>query len=199
SLCAGMFVSAVSRSARKSIAATCMLVLLFTAGIPALGAWFAWQGKATAVESGFLIPCAVYTYIEAQDSRFMAAPHLYYWSVGTIQVMGWVLLGLTSLIAPRSWQDRPAGARAVRLRERWIQWSYGDLAERKAFRNRLLNRNAFFWLAARARLKPTWVWAVFGVIACGWVWGTLKFGRDWFNEGIYVATGLTLNSVLKTW
>ena len=78
-------------------------------------------------------------------------------------------------------------------------WSYGDPEERSAFRRRLLERSAYFWLAARARLGPAYVWAVLGLVACGWVWGLARSGRDWLDEGTYVLTGLLLNLLIKVW
>jgi hypothetical protein len=106
---------------------------------------------------------------------------------------------MASLIAPRAWQDRPAGARRLRWRERWHFWSFGDLAERKAFRQRLLSVNAFFWLAARARLKPAAVWAVLGLLACAWAWGIAKYHRDWFDPSTYIVTALVLGMLVKGW
>jgi len=52
---------------------------------------------------------------------------------------------------------------------------------------------------ARARLKPILVWAVLGLIACGWLWGYVKFGQDWLNANIYLVTGLALNMLMKGW
>ena len=119
--------------------------------------------------------------------------------MAVIHGLGWLFLVLASVIAPRAWQDRPAGAQTLRWRERWHGWSYGNPAERAAFRRRLLDQGAYFWLAARARLRPAYVWAVLGLVACGWVWGIAKARRDWLDEGTYVLTGLLLNLVIKVW
>jgi len=73
------------------------------------------------------------------------------------------------------------------------------VAERAAFRKRLLDRNAYFWLAARARLKPAYLWAVLGLVACIWAWGVAKYHRDWLNEVMYFATGVLLNLLIKVW
>ncbi len=67
------------------------------------------------------------------------------------------------------------------------------------FRRRLLDVNAFYWLAGRARLKPLHVWAFFGLIAGAWVWGRWEVGGEWFSPGIYFTTGCVVNSVLKFW
>ena len=199
SMCVGMFASAMSKSARKAIGLTFFLLLFFTAGVPALGAWVAWVFKARMVDLIFLKTSVVYCYAMAQDRPFVTTPQEFYWSVGVIHGLGWVFLTLASLVTPRAWQDRPAGAAGVRWRERWQYWSHGDTAERQSFRDRLLDRNAFFWLATRPRSRPVWVWCVLALAGVAWLWGYLKLQNDWLNEGIYIATALLLNSVLKSW
>ncbi len=119
--------------------------------------------------------------------------------MAVIHGLGWIFLLLASLIAPRAWQERPAGAQTLRWRERWHGLSYGNPAERAGFRRRLLDRGAYFWLAARSRLRPAYVWAVLGLVACGWVWGLARSGRDWLDEMTYVLTGLLLNLLIKVW
>ncbi len=199
SMCVGVFASACSRSARKSIALTLSLVLIFAVGFPALGLWYTWKFQLRSLENLLFFPSVGYGYGMALDKPFRLGPAGYYWSLGIIHVLGWVFLLLACFIAPRSWQDRPASARGERWRRLWLAWSYGSIAERVAFRTRLLNENAFFWLAARARLKPAWVWTTLACLGCCWVWGWLKYRHDWLNEGIYIATGFLLNCILKNW
>src|SRR5205085_12159068 len=69
----------------------------------------------------------------------------------------------------------------------------------RAFRRRLLAVNPFFWLAARARLKPVGVWTVFGLIGCGWAWGVGKFQRDWLDPSTYMVTALVLGLLMEGW
>jgi hypothetical protein len=199
SLSIGMFASAISRSWRHSMALTFLLVLILTAGFPALGGWVGHRWHFGNPEFGYFLPSAGYAYAMGLDFFYKSRPAEFYWSLGTIHLLGWVFFGLAALIAPRTWQDRPAGARALRWRGFLEQWGYGDTAERRRFRGRLLEKNAFFWLAARARLKPAGVWGSLGALTCGWVWGAFKLQGDWFNEGIYIATAIVLNSLLKSW
>ena len=56
------------------------------------------------------------------------------------------------MAARHSWQDRPAGAWTARWRQRWQGWSYGGVAERLAFRARLLNISG-------ANLRAVRIWA----------------------------------------
>ncbi len=197
SLCVGMFASAVSRTTQRAVGSALGILLFFTAGTPALGAWLSWIAQAPELAPWFLRPSPVTTYLAALDRAFSARPEAFYWSFAMIHAVAWLLLLLASLVAPRAWQDRPAGAQGVRWRERWHAWWHGDAAERTAFRQQLLNRNPFFWLAARPRLKPLWTWSFLGLVGCVWIWGILRHQSDWFSETIYAATALLLNTVLK--
>lgn len=199
SLALGMCVSALSRSPRKAMAMTFFLILLLTAILPACGAWLAAMGKTQQLGRAWLMPSAGFSYYQAFDTPYKLGEAEFWWSVAVIHGLGWIALVLAAVIVPRSWQDRPAGAQRLRWRERWHWWSFGNPAERIEFRRRMLDRGAYFWLAARARLGPAYVWAVLGLVGCGWVWGIAKARRDWFEEGTYVFTGLLLNLVLKVW
>ncbi len=199
SLTLGMCVSAISRSSRKAMAATLLLLLFFAALLPALGEWRGLSSGRPHAGWSWLMASPAFSYFRALDVYYSARPDLFWWSVGTIHGLGWMSLLLAGVVARRTWQDRPAGARMVRWRERWHGWTYGNPSERGEFRTRLLERSAYYWLAARARLRPAYLWTVLGLVACGWVWGLAKWHRDWLNEGMYVLTGLLLNLLLKVW
>jgi hypothetical protein len=201
SLAVGICVSALCRSARSAMGMTLTLILLFTAAFPAFGAWLTFMARTPQVPVALLLPSPGFTYFLAFDAPYTArtmAP-AFWWSLLLIHGLGWLFLLLASVIAPRSWQDRPAGAQRLHWSERWRSWSYGGSAERAAFRTRLLNQNAYFWLAARARMKPALVWTVFALLAAGWAWGLAKYHREWLNEGMYVLTGALLNLLIKGW
>ncbi len=199
SVTTGIWVSALSRSARKARAMTFLLLLFFAGVLPACGAWLAYLGKVQRLEAAFLLPSVGYTYALAFAAPYKIDAAQFWWSLGIIHGLGWVWLVLASLVAPHTWQDRPAGVRKLRWRERVQLWSYGSLAERRDFRRRLLDANAYFWLTARSRLKPAWVWGVLGLVACGWGWGLAKFHREWLNLATYIFTAVVLNVLLKGW
>jgi hypothetical protein len=199
SLALGLFVSSLCRSANNSAGATLLVILFFTALLPALGATLEALGKTTRVETVFLLPSPGYGYSRAFDNYYRGSAADFWVSLVVVQAVGWVALVLASRIVPRAWQDKPGGAQKVRWRERWQAWVFGDVTERVAFRRRLLDANPFFWLASRARLKPALVWAVLGLLGAVWVWGLAKFKRDWLNEGMYVGTALVLNGLLRFW
>ena len=199
SLAAGVFVSATSRVARKAMAGTFVLILLIQAGLPTLGVWLGRHGPANSVNTVFLLPSVGRAYALAFDTLYRVYPDEFRWSVLLTHGLAWLFLALASIAARNSWQDKPAGAAVARWRQRWQRWSYGNAAQRVAFRTRLLNISACFWLGARQRLKPTLVWAFLGLCGCVWAWGAFKWRDDWLQEGTYLATALILHLTLKLW
>ncbi|EEF58533.1 ABC transporter permease [Pedosphaera parvula] len=199
SLSIGIVVSSLSQSPRKAMAGTFIIILFFAAMLPALAAWVPWISRSPKWESIFLLPCPFNAFYLVFDQNFARTAKPFWWSVGIMHGLSWIFLLAASAIVPRSWQDKPTGSRLAMWRDRWHRWSYGDTTERQAFRKKLLDVNAFFWLAGRARSKPAHVWLVFGAVACLWAWGCIEFRNDWFNEVIYVVTALLLNTVIKVW
>jgi ABC-type transport system involved in multi-copper enzyme maturation permease subunit len=200
SLSIGICVSAVSRSAQKAIGLTALLILFWTVVAPAAGSILAAVSKTSPVEPWFLLPSPGYNYFMALDlsPKPPAGLEGFWCSTLVIQVLSWLCLILASIIAPRSWQEKPEGP-MVRWRERWRSWTFGSVAERVGFRRRLLDQSPFFWLASRGRLRPAGVWVFLVVVAGIWVWGLVKLRREWLNEVVYFLTALFLNSAFKCW
>lgn len=201
SLAVGMFVSAFSLDARRAMGAN-LLLLVVIIGIPgALASALAFFLPTHHFYSQLLFSCPVYSlYLcDASNYRFHQAD--FWWSVGTVHLLTWLLLGLASWVVPRSWQERS--------REPGNRWApahnglrSGGNSCRSEYRRRLLNVNAFYWLAARSRFKPLQVWAVLLFVAAWWVWANFQFGGLWlsdYSSGTNIATAVMLNVALKLW
>src|SRR5205814_5695720 len=72
-------------------------------------------------------------------------------------------------------------------------------ARRRSLRARLLNVNAFYWLASRAWFKPIGVWLALAFVAAWWLFMRAELHFDWFDEMLCFTTALLLNSLLKLW
>ncbi len=199
SLTLGLCVSAASRSARKAVLATFLLILVFAIILPICSAWMTFLGKSPRLTEPLLLPSPGFAFGAAFDSSYKIMSKAFWWSIGVIQGLGWVFLVSASVVAPRAWQDRPGAGLGLRWRERWHEWNFGEPGERTAFRNRLLDENAYFWLAARARLRPVFVWGVLGLVACVWAWGLAKYHTQWLLPAMYLLTAGFLNALLKCW
>jgi hypothetical protein len=200
SLAIGIFISSLMTNGRKAAGAAMLLIILIAGCLPALGAWLSYLGKVRGHEIWFYVPSPGYNYGLAFEA-FASGParRLFWYSLGVIHASGWGFLLLASWFAPRTWQDRPAGVQGLKWRDRWHAWTFGSPAGRSAFRKTLLDVNAFYWLSARARLKPALVWAILGLLGAGWLWGLLKYKSDWLDPGMYITTGLILTILIKGW
>jgi ABC-type transport system involved in multi-copper enzyme maturation permease subunit len=195
SLTAGICVSAISRSARKAVLGTGTLLLLLTC-VPPL-ATRVWNLVSVPSLIPLLMPSPAFTLIMAFEAAYKVQPEAFWGSLGTTHLLGWLFLGTACALAPRVWQDKPAG-RSLGLGTRLEFWAF-DPEERRAFRARLLAQNPYFWLAARARLRPALVWAAFAVASCLWLAGLAKEHRDWLDPfNCFLSCGL-LNGLVKVW
>src|SRR6185369_11355285 len=93
-----------------------------------------------------------------------------FWSsIAVIQAMTWSLVAVASWLTPKSWQEHPSTVGHRSWGERFRDWAYGVGEKRKRHRMKLLNVNAFYWLASRVRLKPLAPWGGLGAIALWWL------------------------------
>jgi len=199
SLAIGIFVSALCRDARRAFAGNFFVLLLLAAGPPAIaGAIMYSSSSAPAPIPQLFYSCPVYSFYLYLDDHYKVDYDHFWWSIAVTQGLTWLLLLLAAWLVPYTWQDKASGLAKIRWRDRWQVWNYGDAAQRRTFRKRLLDLNAFYWLAARARLKPAQVWIFLVFMAGWWLYVWLKTDRNMLNESL-ILTALILNSSLKTW
>ena len=199
SLSLGIFVSSMSVSARNAVGMTFLLIFVFAGMGPAIAGWLLEVRKFPSVAFALFLPSPGFTFAMGLDINFRGRPEAYYWSMAVIHAMAWISLLFASIIAPRTWQDRPGVGGKIRLRDRVQNWIYGDGEQRRDLRRRLLDENAFYWLASRSRFKKALPWIILGALAVLWFAGLAKWRREWLNEGIFVTTGVVLNLLLKGW
>jgi ABC-type transport system involved in cytochrome c biogenesis permease component len=199
SLAVGVFGSALSRDYRPAMAANFFWLLLLIAAGPACAGAIAYFTPAHRFVPELLFGCPPYSLYLAADFAYTLHSGQFWWSVGLTHGLTWLLLLLASWIAPHSWQDQPAGTGVRRWRGFWQACSFGRAVPRQAFRRRLLAVNAFYWLAARARLKPMQVWVFLGLMAGWWLVGLIFAGSAWHDESVAITTALLLNTTLKFW
>lgn len=199
SLSAGMCASALCKNSRAATFATLGLILLVTAGGPALGLLeFKLRHYLGNYPVAFLLPSPVFSFFSGVDHFYNSGfGKGFYWSVGIVHACGWIFLAVASWWVRKSWQDRPVTVRGARWRGRWQGIFEGGPAGRLQFRTKMLDLNPFCWLAARPRQKAYLAWTPLVLAALAWLWGWYKLGEDWFNPGIYVATAVLLGVTLK--
>jgi ABC-type Na+ efflux pump permease subunit len=197
SLAVGMFASSLTRQSRWTLGLN-LLLMVFIVGLPAacfavLGLWL----PAHRFFPQLLLSCPFYSLYLCSHLVYYLQRPAFWWSVGIIHGLSWLLLGAASWIVPHCWQDKPRqNARLTGfIQRRAVTASAG-------YRKRLLNRNPFYWLAARSRFKPLLVWGVLAFIGAWWLWATWQFGTLWLtesNSGTNLAVIVMFNVALKLW
>jgi hypothetical protein len=197
----GIFASAVSREYRAAMAAN-FLVWLALVGVP-VGAGYGIEIAKSRWVWPLFYSCPVFSFYQCADRNYAMTPGDFWWSIGVTSGLAWILAALACVIVPRTWGDKPARAPGERLRWRWRDLesliTYGTVAGRINFRRKALNSNAYFWHAARARLKPAHVWLFVVLGGAWWIYCWVKNGAIWLDETTFVFTAAVLNGAFKLW
>ena len=199
SLAIGILGSALSRDQQRAMAAN--ITLLFALMVVPAACMYALEYLAPAMRKlpQLLFCCPPYAFYLCDDVHYTVAPDHFWWSVGVIHGLTWLLVMTAGWIVPHSWQDRPSRAEKGRWRELWHAWRHGPVAEQGAFRRRTLDANAFYWLAARPRNRPVHVWTFLACMAVWWLVCRAVSGRVWLDPSAAVVTALLLNFTFKVW
>jgi ABC-type Na+ efflux pump permease subunit len=203
SLSAGMFMSSISISSRKAMGATFMIV-----GVLPVGALIA-RYSIDWIQNDLMvrrlldlcnpITCMTSTFMPGPTSGIVMFSQDFLTSVLIIHSAAWIFLVLCCLILPRAWQDKPGTSASRKRRGVTDFFVMGGNVGRVRSRRKMLDVNAFYWLASRERMRPLSIWLMLAVLAGFWCWGYVQNGHFWLEEGIFFMTIMTLNTILKFW
>jgi hypothetical protein len=156
SLAAGLFVSAFSRDSQKALAATLVLMVLLSATGPLIDWGLSeWRGRPFQP----ILSLASPVYVFAVAGSWTPAP---FWTGLLVnQLLGWTLLGITSALLPRAWQEKARSSAAPDGLA--YRWKFGGTIRRTALRRKLLAINPVLWLACRERWQAVALWLVCGI------------------------------------
>ena len=199
SLAVGSLTSALSREHRRAMAANFLLLLLLSALPPAVASLIAYFSPSQRFVPEFFYSCPVFTFYYAFARPYSSNPEAFWCSLGTTHALSWLLAALASWAVTHAWQDRPSGPALNPWRQFWRTVSYGKPNRNAPFRRRLLDINAFYWLASRARLKPAHVWIFLSLLGVWWLVGWQTSGTLWLDPATAVILALLANTTLKLW
>jgi len=151
SLAAGLFVSSISRDSQKAMAMTLFLLVLLAAGGPAGDALVALIGQ-----DGFkpTLSLSSPVYLFATAGAWGRTP---FWPGLLVnQVVAGMLLVLTCVLLPRTWQE--AAKTSTAMGSRGQVWKYGGSKRRASLRRKLVDVNPVLWLACRERWQAVSLW-----------------------------------------
>lgn len=202
SLALGVLASSICREERAGGILTFLLLVFFAGLLPLIGG-IASDWKRGPVLTTFLTLSPAYGAVVAFDSVYQSLKasgnNYFYASVICVHVFAWLFLVVACIIVPRSWQEKTERSAGFKWRDFWHRLRFGRPEHRIAYRQHGLTVNPFFWLASRDRLGVWLVWGILGIAALIWLWGLLKFKRDFLEEPAYFITGFLLMAILKMW
>jgi len=157
SLCAGLFVSSVSRDVLKAMNGTLFLMLLLLVGV-FLGDWCIAGWDSIKFRPILINASPAYLFSQVGSYPFRD----FSLCLGIQHALAWSLLIGSCVCTPRAWQDRSntaaSGGRSLSGRLR-----FGGPRVRRRFRRKWLARSPIRWLALRDMWLKRFIWCVFGV------------------------------------
>jgi ABC-type transport system involved in multi-copper enzyme maturation permease subunit len=193
SLCAGLWVSSVSRQAHTALAGTLALLLLLTTFPLVANSMLSWISPATAGYAALISPAT--SGMLASDFAYRAEPARYWGALLVSHLVGWAFLFFASAALPHSWQDRITSPRNTRT----------DLEKPRnrsttRLRHRLLDINPVYWLAARHENQRLVLWAFVGAVTLAGAISVLVSGLlGGTSLGLFTILNFGLILVLKLW
>jgi hypothetical protein len=198
-LAVGVFASVLSRHARRAYGANLALLVLI-AGVPAaIAGAIAFFSPSHRLIHPLLYSCPAYPFYLCADARYGLQKLDFWCSVGLIHGLTWFLVATTSKLVTLTWRDEPSAKTTARWRALWREWLYGNTSVRSEHRRQLLNVNAYYWLASRARRKSAGVWLFLASALGWWVFVRWQLGGDGADEAVMLFAAMVLNGVLKVW
>lgn len=201
SLGGGILVSALSHNERRAMFATLLLIGLIAVGPYAISAYYHGVDNPLVVDNEFLYLSPIYSFwLTVQTARPLASwNHTFLVSIGLQHGLAWLLLLLASAILPRVAHDTPGGKRMASWQQWVARWNYGAGKDRVRHRARLLDQNAFSWLAGREKVKSKYVWAVLVFFFALWYWIYRQFPNMAFDLPIVGSVLFLLHFIIKIW
>lgn len=195
SLAVGMAMSAVCEQTRSAFALT-VFVLFLTAGVLP---WLHTLLKGTPAQDWLVLravnPVAALWTIHTPE--YVQAPAAFWTSLAGTHTLGWLFLGGAAWCTSRAWREGTGSPLAGRWRHGWLRLVLGAPGERRALRERLLDRNPLLWLGSRHQLKRTLLWGAFAGLLAVWLSVRLLAGWQWWTAGTTVVVAFFLQVTLK--
>jgi hypothetical protein len=157
SAAAGLFASSISVNKQKAGTVAMAIVVFFCVVIPIA---ILSVNKLGYLQFGYILQFFTPLFSHRLATGSLAGLQLgYFWtSIALLFSISCTLLAAASFITPRTWQQRATDPVLKRLTERYAAWTLRTIGSRSPLGRKLLDRNAYEWLAARelSASKKTW-------------------------------------------
>ena len=150
----GLFCSSIGQDRKRTAGGATWIILLFWFIPSNLATYLAFRRTAPpwVIEALLAIsPSQMFAFLSPVPGT---AAGSFLATFAVIHLIGWAFLLGAAWHLPRRWQEKAAPAGKRTFKERWVQFCYGNTADRGKRRSKFLRLNPIYWLSARNRLKP---------------------------------------------
>jgi ABC-type transport system involved in multi-copper enzyme maturation permease subunit len=166
SLASGIFVSGLSRQSRAASAGALALIIFLFAGLPLLARFVSFANLPKSLT--YLAYISPFYALRCAGDVVYRGHRAFYWeTLFASHLFGWFLLGFTSWLLPRIWQEKPVLPERKGILCRLRRQTRGTASQRVKARQKLLPVNPILWLIGDEPVMRRIVWIL--VIA----WGTV--------------------------
>ena len=207
SLSAGMVASAICDRESRAFGLTLVIVAamnLLPLGLTfGLNSWFGPNRQSWYWDVLFLCPC--HECVLALDFKKTLLDKDFLASLGITQLYTWLFLVVSSRLVPQAWQHREPVPKRQTLRLMVRRLVEGTELVNKTWRTACLDRNAYFWLAARQKHRDRGVWALILAWIGAWVYWAYAnrdlrgYWVDWLDPQFCIVAVMTLQVFIKGW
>lgn len=185
----GLYTSAVYSERKKAQGRSVLIILFFLWILPVAAQFLSRAGAPPWLQT--LLGALSLSSLIFNPAGAGAGFSLSLTNLITVHLLGWIFFFLTVIYLPLYWREHTRKPRAV-LRDWWRQVAYGKSPARARLRRKLIERNAFFWLASRDRTRFWNAWLSTLLIAGMLLLGFLGGGNNWLHFGLLATVVITV-------
>lgn len=201
SLSMGVYVSSRSRQAVRSGGVTLLLMLGWCVGGPLLAliseASSPRGSNSFSTMAGLCAQSPGFTLFSAFDTTFSRSGAWYWVSIGINFALVVTLLAWACVHVRDGWRVGAASSTKGSHQKNLSRENESEVS--KGRRPVPADVNPVYWALARQSMKPLRLYGLLSVVALYWLWGTLVFQRDFYNEANYLFTAFVMQIMLKFW
>ena len=166
SLTIGIFASTLYRESRVSTGGTLALMFILFAALPSIS-WLAPLANAPRILTCLKFFSPSYPYLLSSEVLYRSHIASFWCSLLVSNIFGWFLIGLSSFLLPRVWQEKAIVSERKGVLSRLRREGRGSASQRARAREKLLPINPVLWLIGDEPVMRRIIWIF--VIS----WGTV--------------------------
>ena len=165
-LAIGVFVSALVRQSRSATGGTVLLLVLIL-GILSSLSWLATVAYVPTILTWMAYISPLYPYMWSDEILYRTHRAMYWETLAVSHLLGWFLLGFTSWLLPRIWQEKAILPESKGIFWRLRRQTRGSATQRAKARQKLLPINPILWLIGDEPAMRNTVWLIV------FIWGAV--------------------------